>query len=344
MIQKLKSLDKQVIAVVALIFVAAVWGATFVVVADAVARYPIFAFLAMRFLVATIAFIIFFPRVIKQLNWHNLKLGLIAGLLLSTGYIFQTLGLLPASQGGTTAARTAFLTGMYVVIVPIAQSFIKKKIPAFGTAIGMVLALVGLAFLSEITLDGHSHWVLGDTWVLISAFAYSAHMILLGHSDEKHNTLALTFIQLAVVTLVSGAASGIAGEHSGWPHGFAIWFAILLCGLVASAFAFVVQTWAQRILPPSRVALILISEPALGGIFGWAFAGSAPIREVIGAILMLAGMVTSESMSATQATKLSQRMKRAVEGIPIFADDPHKKKSIEVDTTEAGTVEVDITK
>lgn len=341
MIKKLKSLDEQVLAVGALVFVAIVWGSTFVVVADAIAQYPIYAFLAVRFFVASAAFLIFFPKVLKRIDWHNLKLGIPAGCLLAAGYILQTLGLLPADQGGTTAARTAFLTGMYVVIVPIVQSFLKKKLPPKGTMIGMGLALAGLWFLSELNLSGSSQWSIGDTFVLASAFAYGAHMILLGRSDKNHDTLALTFIQLTIVAVISGAASLIAGEHAGIPQGFSVWFAILLCGLVASAFAFVIQTWAQRILPPSRVALILISEPALGGLFGWIAAGSAPIREVIGAVMMISGMVTSEAMSASRAGKEDQRLKRSVEGIPVFADDPHKNQSIRVDTNKAGTVEVE---
>ena len=342
MIKKLKSLDAQVIAVGALLFVAIVWGSTFVVVADAIAQYPIFAFLSVRFLVASIAFVIFFPKMYQRINLHNLKLAVPAGCLLATGYIFQTLGLLPQSQGGTTAARTAFLTGMYVVIVPIVQSIFKRKLPPIGTAIGMGLALIGLWFLSGINLHGSSQWVMGDTYVLISAFAYSAHMILLGRSDKHHDTLALTFIQLFVVTLITGIASFIAHEHAGIPHGASVWFAILLCGLVASAFAFVVQTWSQRILPPSRVALIMISEPALGGLFGWSVAGVAPFKEVVGATLMLAGMITSESMTARRAAQEDQRLKRSVEGIPVFADDPHRNQSITINEDEHGTTEIDV--
>ena len=342
MIKKLKSLDAQVLAVAALMFVALVWGSTFVVVADAVAQYPVYAFLAARFLVASVAFIIFFPKIYKRINWHNILLGVPAGCLLATGYILQTLGLIPESQGGTTAARTAFLTGMYVVIVPIVQSIFKRKAPSKGTAVGMGLALIGLWFLSGISLHGSSHWVVGDTYVLISAFAYSAHMILLGRSDKDHDTLALTFIQLSTVTLITGAASFITQENAGMPHGWSVWFAILLCGLVASAFAFVAQTWAQRILPASRVALILISEPALGGLFGWVIAGAAPFREVVGASLMLAGMITSEAMAAHRAAQEDQRLKRSVEGIPTFDDDPHKKQSITIDEDASGMREIDI--
>ncbi|MBK5211985.1 MAG: DMT family transporter [Coriobacteriia bacterium] len=328
MMAKLKSADRQVVAVVALIFVATVWGATFVVVADAITQYPVYAFLCLRFAIAALAFLAFFPKVLKRIDVHNLKLGIPAGILLSAGYILQTLGLLPLSQGGTTPARTAFLTGMYVVLVPVAQSIIRKRMPHRGTIVGVGLALSGLVLLSGITLSGTHGWVLGDTLVLASAFAYAAHMILLGTNDKHHDTLALTFVQLAVVALTTGAMSLATGEHAGLPTSPNVWFALLTCGLVASAFAFVVQTWAQRILPPSRIALILISEPALGGLFGWWMAGLAPTREVIGAALMLAGMITSELMASRQAHMQAQRLKRAVEGMPVFTDDPNRNKRV----------------
>lgn len=340
MLERLKKADAQGLAVAALFFIAIVWGGTFVVVADAIAVYPIYAFLTWRFAIAAIAFLLIFPKVIFKLDRHNLAMGIPAGVLLSVGYIFQTLGLLPADQGGTTAARTAFLTGMYVVIVPLVQALIKRKMPNKGTSIGMVLALAGLWFLSGLSLTGQSGWVVGDTYVLLSAFAYSAHMILLGRNDKEHDSLALTFIQLSVVAIISGVMSVATGEHAGFPTGFNVWFAILLCGLVASALAFAIQTWSQRILPPSRVALILISEPALGGVFGWVVAGHAPGREVFGAILMLSGMLTSELIAARVAESSDQRLKRSIEGVPVYADDPHKKRSIEVHTDAAGTTEI----
>ena len=92
---------------VALVGVAAVWGTTFVMVADAIARYPMYGFLAWRFAVATVAFVVFFPRVLKRLDAVNVRTGVIAGLVLTAGYIFQTWGLDGATR--TTPARAAFI-------------------------------------------------------------------------------------------------------------------------------------------------------------------------------------------------------------------------------------------
>lgn len=313
--------DKQFLAVAALFGVALAWGTTFVVVADAVADYPVYAFLALRFAIASVAFVLFFPRVMGKLTKPNIQFGIVAGLILTAGYVLQTMGLLPPEAGGTTPARTAFLTGMYVVIVPMVQAIWKKRFPGAGTSVGMILAICGLWAFSGISMGaGGSTWSMGDTLVLLSAVAYSAHMLLLGRSDYRHNTLALTLVQLLTVFVACSVMSVVTQEHAGIPTTWNVWFALLVCGILASALAFAVQTWAQRILPASRVALILISEPALGGLFGWWVASHAPVHEIIGAALMLAGMVVSESLQARTKTREARRLKRAVEGMPIYVD------------------------
>lgn len=280
--------------VIALLFVAFAWGLTFVIVADTLKTYPVFAYLSIRFFVATLAFLAIFPKTLKRINVTSLKIAVPAGIALSLGYIFQTMALVPADQGGTTPARTAFLTGMYVVIVPVLQFIIRRQKPKIGTVIGIVLAIAGLGFLSEIWSAGNAAWVLGDTYVLIAAIAYSFHMIILGRADETNDTLALTFIQLVMVTAICGISSLVFGENAGVPTTANVWFSIIICGVFASAVAFAIQTWAQQVMVPARVALILISEPAFGGIIGWLFVGVAPPFEVLGAALMLGGMIASE--------------------------------------------------
>ena len=103
------------------------WGWAFVAVADAIALYPMYAFLAWRFALATVAFVLFYPRVLKKLTRANLRMGLIAGVLLSGGYIFQTWGLDGATR--TTPARAAFITGLYVVITPLAAGVVAAQAP-----------------------------------------------------------------------------------------------------------------------------------------------------------------------------------------------------------------------
>lgn len=306
----------------ALVAVAAVWGGTFVLVAEAIARYPMYGFLGLRFAVATVAFVALFPRSLRRLDAANLRTGLMAGVLLTAGYVFQTWGLAP--KVGTTPARAAFITGLYVIIVPLMQAIWMRQLPRKSTMAGAVLALGGLWFLSGIGSGGAGAWVTGDSLVVVCAVAYSLHMIVLGSTDERHDTAALTLVQLATAAVVCGAISLVA-EKPPLPTDALVWGAILLCGVFASALAFVIQTWAQRRIAPSRVALILVTEPAFGGLFGWASAGVWPIREVIGAALMLGGMITSEAVAALAPAAGHVEHEAALEGMPApVVEDEHE--------------------
>jgi drug/metabolite transporter (DMT)-like permease len=305
-----------------LVGVAGIWGFTFVIVADAISRYPMFAFLAWRFAVASVSFVVLFPRVLRKLDAQNLRMGLLAGLLLSAGYIFQTWGLAP--DVGTTPARAAFITGLYVIIVPLLQAVYLRKLPRKATLAGAGMALAGLWLLSDAGPGGG--WSTGDALVAICAVAYSLHMIALGSTDERHDTAALTLIQLLTVAVVCGVIS-LLRENASMPTDGYVWFAILVCGVLASAVAFVVQTWAQRRIPPSRVALILVTEPAFGGLFGWWTAGVWPIREVIGAAMMLGGMITSEAVAAMAPQAEGVTFEPAMEGMPAPVLDDGRKPS-----------------
>ncbi|MBI5232506.1 MAG: DMT family transporter [Coriobacteriales bacterium] len=294
-----------------LIAVAVIWGGTFVVVAEAVARYPVYAFLFWRFLVAAVAFVALFPRVLGRLGRPNLVKGTIAGLFLTSGYVLQTFGLTPGI--GTTAARAAFITGMYVVMVPLLQAIVLRRRPAGATIVGAVLALGGLWLLSGIGMGGS--FDLGDILVLGCALAYSIHMLVLGTTDVRHDVAALTLVQIVVACVVTGALSLVL-ERPSVPTDAGVWAAIAITGVLASAVAFAVQTYAQRKMPPARVALILVMEPAFGGLFGWVWAGVFPLGEVLGAGLMLSGMVVSEVVAAHAPEAEHVAFEPAVEGMP----------------------------
>jgi drug/metabolite transporter (DMT)-like permease len=311
-----KAYLRQYAVQVSLVLVAAIWGGTFVIVADAISRYPMYGFLFWRFAVAAVAFVVFFPKVLKRLTSTSVKRGLIAGVLLSAGYIFQTWGLDGATR--TTPAKAAFITGLYVVFTPLLQAAILRKKPRKSTLLGGAIALVGLWLLSGIgSVDGA--WVLGDTLVAVCAVAYSVHMIVLGMTDERHDIGVLTLVQLVTVAVVCGVISAVK-ERPALPSEPSVIVAILVCGVLASAFAFVVQTWAQSKLPPSRVALILVTEPAFGGAFGWAAAGLWPVREVAGAAIMFVGMIVAEVLAAMSTPAEQVVFEPAVEGMPVPLD------------------------
>jgi len=295
----------------ALLGVAAVWGAGFVVVDEAIAIYPMYGFLGWRFTVAALTFVAFFPRVLTRFDWPNVSKGLVAGLMLTAGYILQTWGL--DGPLATSPARAAFITGLYVVLTPLTQSVLLRRAPRVTTMVGAAIALAGLWVLSGGGATGGL--VFGDWLVVACAFAYTAHILVLGTTDERHDTAALTVVQLTVAAVVCGTMS-VFTESAGVPTDGRVWFAILATGVFASAVAFGVQTWAQRRIPPSRVALILVTEAAFGGMFGWWAAGAWPIREVAGAGLMMAGMITSEAVAAMAPAEEHVTFEAAIEGIP----------------------------
>jgi drug/metabolite transporter (DMT)-like permease len=293
----------------ALLGVAIIWGWAFLAVADAIAKYPMYAFLGWRFALASVAFVAVYPRVLKRVTPTDLKFGLIAGVFLATGYIFQTWGLDGVTK--TSPARAAFITGLYVIITPLLQAVWLRKRPRGSTVVGGVIALVGLGIMGGI---GGS-WVFGDTLVVLCAVGFSLHMTFLGSGDGKIDVGVVTLLQLATVAVACGVISAFK-EKVGLPTDPSVIGALVLTGVLASAVAFAIQTWAQQKLPPSRVAVILVMETAFGGLFGWAAAGHWPPAEVFGACVMFVGLLVAEVLAA-RATGAEAHLEPAIEGMPV---------------------------
>ncbi|MBA4370700.1 MAG: EamA family transporter [Coriobacteriaceae bacterium] len=293
----------------ALVAVAAVWGSTFVMVKDAVAAYPLFGFLAWRFAVAVVAFVVLFPRAFARFRPGTLATGLLAGAFLCAGYIFQTWGL-----QDTTPSKAAFITGMFVVITPLMQAAVLRRRPHWYALLGVGLAVAGLWLLT----GGVDGWGAGDTRVFWCAVAYSAHMIVLGGPARRHDPAALTLVQLTLTALVCGAVS-LATEDAGFPATASLWVALLVTGVIASAVAFAVQTNAQRHLSPTRTAVILTSEPAFGGLFGWLLAGDRlGAGGLVGAALILGGMLSSEALALLRPRGAEAAvLETGIEGPPV---------------------------
>lgn len=292
----------------ALVAVAAVWGGTFVIVKDAVSQYPLYAFLALRFAIAVVAFAVVVPSSLRLMRRDTLAVGLLAGVFLTAGYVFQTWGL-----QDTTASKAAFITGMFVVITPALQALVLRRLPNRTTLLGVALAVVGLWLLSG---GGGGGWNVGDTRVLLCAVAYSAHMIVLGSIGNRHDVRPLTLVQLAAVAVVCGAIS-LATEPLAMPGESSVWVALVITGVFASAVAFAVQTYAQRFLSPSKTALILITEPAFGGIFGWIAGERLGLGGFAGSALILAGMVVAELLGTPRASRAGREFEPAIEGPPV---------------------------
>jgi drug/metabolite transporter (DMT)-like permease len=273
-------------AELALVGIAAVWGLTFVMVQDAIAELPTLAFLAYRFLPAALLVALVFRAQLRRLPRAGWRAGLVMGLFLTAGYVFQTLGL-----ERTSASNAGFITGLFVVFTPVLGAVVlrdRMTASAWGAA---VVAALGLYLLSG---TSGQFSLRGDGLVLLCALAFSAHILATSRAVADHDVGALLAVQLGVCGVACLVAAAIAGELEA-PTGATVWSALIVTSLVASALGFFVQTFAQRHAPPARTALILASEPAFAGLFGWLI-GDEHLSAVawLGALLILTAIVAVE--------------------------------------------------
>jgi drug/metabolite transporter (DMT)-like permease len=272
----------------ALLAVAAAWGAAFVVMKPAIERQSVNSFLATRFIVAVVVMIALRPSVLQKFNKEMILKGSLAGFFLGTGYIFQTLGL-----ARTGAAITGFVTGLYVVLTPlIAAVFLKEKIKAF-TWFCVVLATIGLALLS---LRGWSVGI-GEALVFVSAIAFAAHIVTLSKWSLGFDAYALTIVQLSICALLTGVIS--IGQGYEKPTDSGVWGVVIFTAVIATAVAFIVQTWSQAHMSSTKVAVILTMEVVFAALFAVAFGGESLTLQVsIGGAMVLLAMyliVTKET-------------------------------------------------
>ena len=272
----------------ALLAVAAAWGAAFVVMKPAIERQSVNSFLATRFVVAVVVMIALRPSVLRKINKEMLLKGSLAGLFLGTGYIFQTLGL-----ARTGAAITGFVTGLYVVLTPlIAALFLKERIKAF-TWFCVVLATIGLALLS---LRGWEVGI-GEALVFVSAIAFAAHIVTLSKWSLGFDAYALTIVQLSICALLTGVIS--IGQGYEKPTDSGVWGVVIFTAVIATAVAFIVQTWSQAHMSSTKVAVILTMEVVFAALFAVAFGGESLTLQVsIGGAMVLLAMyliVTKET-------------------------------------------------
>lgn len=261
--------------------VTAVWGGTFVMVKEAVASFPLNEFLAIRFAVGTLVLAIAFPRKTIEVGRAVMPCALL-GVTLAVGYFFQTAGL-----KHTTATNAAFVTGLFVVFAPLVAAVFFKKLPHGSALAGVALAAIGLLLL----VTGPSlAFNRGDLLVLVCAVSFAAQIVGLGYFAPRIDARTLAVGQLATVAVLLAIAT-LATETLVAPSA-SVWVAIVFTGIAASAVAFLVQSWAQSMIPPTRAAVILTMEPVFAGIFGAVFLGERlSLRGSIGALLILSAML-----------------------------------------------------
>ena len=282
-------------ALLALFVVTAVWGLTFVQVKDAVAIYPLFAFLAVRFAIASLVLAVPAAPRLRSLGRGGAVAGTALGLLLALGYALQTAGL-----ERTTVSSAGFITGLYVVFTPLLALllFRTRVVPAVWLGVG--LALLGLGLLSGVGAGDP----VGDALVLAGSAAYSLQIVLLERYAPRYDAIAFTQAEM-LAAFAGFALVAVAAGQIEPPRGWTVWGALLVTGIFASALGFLVQTWAQRRTSATRTALAFAMEPVFAGVFGFWLAGDR-LGAVgwAGCAVIMAGILVAEPQAGRTLRRL----------------------------------------
>lgn len=265
------------VAYAALALAALLFGATFVVVKEAVAVLPPLAFVGWRFLIGALALLILgIPR--RRAIWRD---GLVAGVLLFAGFALQTAGL-----AETSASNSGLITGLYVVFTPLLAAAVARHGVGRGTVVGTLVAFVGLALL---TVEDGVTFAAGDVLTVGCAIAFAGHIVVLARVAVRHSVIPFTAIQLLTTALLALAGSALL---EGFPlPNREVMPALLITGLVVSGGAFLLQVWSQTVIGPSRTAIILALEPAFAaGFAAWILSEQLDTQGWIGAALILTGI------------------------------------------------------
>src|SRR6187551_2939728 len=281
--------------ILALVAVTAIWGYTFVPVQKAVGAYPLFAFLAVRFAISTLALAPFAWGPLRALPRAGWAAGIVAGSFLALAYGLQTAGL-----ELTTVTSTGFITGLYVVFSPlIALAAFRTPVPA-PVWIGVVLSLAGLLLLSG--APGGS-WA-GNLLVLGNAVAQSLQIVAMERFAPLYDARALTFLQMTVAFAGFAVIAVAAGQVEAPPDA-ATWYALVVTGVFAGALGYLVSTWVQSRTTAARAALVFTLEAPFAALFGvLLLSESLGWAGWTGCVVMLAGIVLAEPAAAATLRRL----------------------------------------
>ena len=297
--------DPKALAFVLLLAATAAWGATFVVVKGATAHNSVLGFLAWRFLVAGGLLALFRPRSLQRLGRRGWSRGIILGLALAGGYVTQTLGL-----RYTSAAVSGFLTGLQVVFTPLLAWLLLRHRPGARAWVATLLAVGGLAVMS---LHGLT-FGLGQLLTVAAALLFAGQIVGLGFWSSAQDAYGLATVQLLTVAACCWTATLPHGPRA--PARLSDWGAIVVTAVVATAIAFVVQSWAQSQLSTTRTAVVLTMEPVFAALVAWSVGEKLGWSVVAGGSLVVVAMLVCE---AAGGKRLAWRPRRGLRPIPMAA-------------------------
>jgi drug/metabolite transporter (DMT)-like permease len=270
----------------ALVLITAIWGSTFLIVHIAVQYSGPWFFVGMRFLAAGVISAVVFARILPGLRWKEIGAGSAIGVMIFLGYGLQTVGLQTINS-----STSAFITALYVPLVPVLQWIVFRKPPRLLTWIGVALAFVGLILVADPTSVGFTFGT-GEIATLVSTLPIAAEIILISVFAGKVNLGRVTVVQLLVAGLLGIATMPVVGEQ---PPAFSwVWLSAALALGAASCIIQLTMNWAQRSVSPTRATIIYAGEPVWAGIVGRIAGERLPAIAILGAAFIVAGAIVSE--------------------------------------------------
>jgi drug/metabolite transporter (DMT)-like permease len=279
-------IDRRTKAELILFSITFIWGSTFIVTKDLLASVSPFAYIGLRFALATALFALIRPSSLRGWDGASVRDGAFLGGLLFGGFALQTVGLQT-----TTASKSAFITGMMVVFTPLWQVAIEGRLPKIGTWIGVVLVAVGLYILTSPDGSGVNG---GDLLTLGCAVLFGLYIVLLDVFSKRTDVSRLVMAQFAASALGGGVAALIVEDASvRWSGAMALEVAYL--SVFATVIALSLQTAYQRFTTPARSAVIFSLEPVIATVLAYLLVGERiGTPGVVGGGLILAGLLSSE--------------------------------------------------
>ena len=292
-------MSRTVKAHILLILVTLVWGATFVQIKDALREISPLLFNAVRMVLAAAVLALLYREHLLRLDRRIVRTGMVVGFFLWLGYAFQTTGL-----QFTTPAKSAFLTGVSVVFVPIFLAIFWRRKISRWSVIGVLAAFIGLFLLTvPAGVNGWGDFASvnrGDWLTIICAVAFAFQIISIGRAAEQYPFQSLSVVQIATAAaLMLATAPMLETLHVIWSA--RVIAAILVTGLLGLAAAFTIQAWAQQFISPTNAGLIFALEPVFAWITSYVLLGERlGWRAAFGALLILAGLLFSELLGAAR--------------------------------------------
>lgn len=265
----------------------AFWGVSFAVVKNGMSYADPYSLLVYKFGGAALALALLFFQQIRKLRGRTVAVGLLLAGPLFAGTLLQTIGL-----QHTTAANAAFITGLDVLLIPLFKALVYRQRIAPKTWLACALAFAGLYVVA---IRAGFHLQAGDGWMIACAFGFAWYVLLVGRYAREPLPMAMLVVQLLVCGLLSGLAGAVAGQPLVVPTASAFWLAIGFTSLLATAYMYGVQNYAQRYLPEEKIALTYLFEPLFATLAGAVLLHEAITpRTVLGGLLILSAMLLTE--------------------------------------------------